>query len=311
VPFPVSVATDSSNNVYVADQGSRRIRVVNRRTQVITTFAGGGRNDGFNNTGGAATAAQLDAFGYGITAMVFDSSQNMYLVDANRVRFVRRTTMTISTVAGAHNLCCLSGGTGNNGPATSATFIQLTGLALDSSNNVYTADVYDNTVRLVQRPSGTIVAYAGTTRTAGTTGDGGKATDALLRDPQALAIDRWVILCLQCVTTFSPSHSVVVLVTSSNNLYVATADFRVRVISAATGIITTYAGTTPGYNAGWGSDNGDGGLATGTSAGFSKLSGLAFDRSDNLYIADSGGKSAACFSAVSFSPSHITPQHCC
>ena len=191
--YVVSVATDSSNNVYVADQGSRRIRVVNRRTQVITTFAGGGRNDGFNNTGGAATAAQLDAFGYGITAMVFDSSQNMYLVDANRVRFVRRTTMTISTVAGAHNLCCLSGGTGNNGPATAATFIQLTGLALDSSNNVYTADVYDNTVRMVQRPSGTIVAYAGTTQTLGTTGDGGKATAALLQYPQGIAVDRWAL----------------------------------------------------------------------------------------------------------------------
>ena len=77
---------------------------------------------------------------------------------------------------------------------------------------------------------------------------------------------------------------------AQGNLYIAdNGNNCVRLVTTA-GIITTYAGTTPGSGTWSLLDNGDGGPATGTSAGFSNLFGLAFDRSDNLYIADSGGK---------------------
>jgi streptogramin lyase len=87
-------------------------------------------------------------------------------------------------------------------------------------------------------------------------GDGGPATSATLTVPSGVAVD------------------------GSGNLYIAdTGNFRIRKVSADTGVITTVAGNG---NAGY---SGDGGPAT--SASLSFPFGVAVDGSGNLYIADS------------------------
>ena len=92
----------------------------------------------------------------------------MYMVDgSNRVRFINAATGIITTVAGTGSACCLNAATGDNGAATSATFTQLTTVALDSSNNLYTLDVYDMRVRKVTKATGIITGYAGTSGKAG------------------------------------------------------------------------------------------------------------------------------------------------
>ena len=103
--------------------------------------------------------------------------------------------------------------------------------------------------------TGIITTVAGN-GTYGFSGDGGPATSAALWNPTGVAAD------------------------GSGNLFIADHDNQaVRRLDAATGIITTVAGTgTPGFT-------GDGGDAT--SASLSLPSGVAVDGSGNLFIADS------------------------
>ncbi len=98
----------------------------------------------------------------------------------------------------------------------------------------------------------TITTYAGT-GSAGFSGDGGAATSAALNLPTGVAVD------------------------ASGNVYVADANYRIRKITTS-GVITTFAGTgTSGYS-------GDGGAATAARLGAPM--NMAFDGSNNMYIAD-------------------------
>jgi trimeric autotransporter adhesin len=101
-----------------------------------------------------------------------------------------------------------------------------------------------------------IVAYAGNTYW-GYYGDGGAAISAQFSGVQGIAFD------------------------SNGNLYIADeSNFRVRVVTKSTGIISTYAGN------GWQGYSGDGGPATSAQLGW--MRGLVCDSNDNLYIADAG-----------------------
>src|SRR5712691_406863 len=54
--FPVDVVLDSAGNLFIADQGNRRVRRVDTATRTITTLAGNG-SAGFSGDGGQATNA--------------------------------------------------------------------------------------------------------------------------------------------------------------------------------------------------------------------------------------------------------------
>ena len=122
----------------------------------IVTVAGGG-NLGDN---GPPTGASL-AFP---TAIAVDSAGNLLIADAanNRIRKVVTifgagfSSTMMTTFAGT-----VPGSGGDNGPATSAEFWYPTGVALDSSGNVYIADRYGQKIRKVSA-TGTIVTVAGT-----------------------------------------------------------------------------------------------------------------------------------------------------
>ena len=103
---------------------------------------------------------------------------------------------------------------------------------------------------------GTISTHAGT-GTAGYTGDGGAATSANIRRPEGVAV------------------------ASNGDVYFSdTANHAIRKVAAATGIITTVAGTgSPG-------STGDGGAAT--AATLSSPEDVAVTSIGDLYIADTG-----------------------
>jgi len=241
---PIGVATDTAGNVYIADTENSRIRKVTP-DGVISTVAGNG-TFGFGGDNGLATSALLS----NPLAVAVDTAGNLYIADPGNRR-IRKVTPAgvISTVAGNGT----SGSDGDGGPATSASFSNLTDLAVDASGNLYIADSGNRRIRKVTL-AGIISTVAGN-GTFGSRGDGGPATAASFSNPIGLAVD------------------------ASGNLYIAdSTQSRIRKVTPA-GIISTEAG-----NGTFGS-GGDGGPAT--SASLTNPTGLAVDASGNLYIADS------------------------
>lgn len=241
--LPSAVAYDGAGNLYIAETGNHVVRKVDTAGS-ITTIAGTG-TQGFGGYGGPATAALLDspqglALGGG----------SLYIADTHnhRIRKLDLGTGTITTVAGT-----TAGFSGDNGPASAAQLDLPTALALGSDNNLYIADTQNHRIRKVNLTNGTITTIAGNGR-QGFSGDGGPAVSAAIDSPTGLAVD------------------------AGQNVYLAdTHNHRVRRIDAATGQITTIAGSAAGFS-------GDNGPAT--AAALALPHGLSIDSAGNIYIAD-------------------------
>jgi sugar lactone lactonase YvrE len=249
---PADVAFDSAGNWYIADYTNCRIRKVTIATAVISTVAGNG-TCGYNSDAIAATSAELN----GPNSVAIDSFGNIYIADYtnNRIRKVTISTGYISTVAGTGTASY----SGDGAAATSAALDTPSGVAVDSSGNIYIADRTNDRVRKVTISTGYISTVAGNgsscSSPAGGCGDGSAATSANLTSPNSVALD------------------------SSGNIYIAdSGDNRIREVTISTGNISTVAGNgTPGYS-------GDGGAAT--SAEIDGPNGAALDSSGNIYISD-------------------------
>jgi DNA-binding beta-propeller fold protein YncE len=169
--YPYSLASDTRDQVYIADMGNRLLRAVNSSNNIISTVTGD-RALGDNKL---ATFAYL-----GLPFdIAFDSNGNLvYIADtvSCNVRVINRTRNTISTLAGPANGQC-GGSAGDGGPAASASFISLAGLALDSANGMlYISDSGSHMVRVVNLTSNNITIYAGYVNYGGSggySGDGG------------------------------------------------------------------------------------------------------------------------------------------
>jgi DNA-binding beta-propeller fold protein YncE len=258
---PTQVTFDEAGNLVIAAWHNSRIKTVDLATGEILDVCGNGKR-GFMGDGGPAATATLDL----PVAVVFDAEWNMLIADQanDRLRKVDRLTGTISTVAGVgpctDPAACPA--LGDGGPATSAFLSFPQGqsarpagrIAIDGGGNVYVADSLNARVRKIDT-AGIITTIAGN-GVAGSGGDGGPATDALLN---GLAD---------------------VEVAPNGDVYIAdTGNGCVRLVRAADGVITTVAGVcgSPGFA-------GDGGLAI--EAKLSKPGGIALDADGNLYIAD-------------------------
>jgi uncharacterized protein (TIGR03437 family) len=288
---PLGLALDSKGNLYIADSSNSRVREVAGGT--ISTVAGNG-TAGFLGDKAAATSAEL----YNPSGVAVDSSGNIYIADTSNWVIRKVAGGNITTYAGDNTLG--GGGGGDHGLAINAQLAIPTGLAVDAAGNLYIADTGTNSIRIVAASTGIIttlsigsfnlkspravavdaagdvyiadtgngrilkVAPAGsitrTTTVAGTgvngySGDGGPATSAQLSSPAGVAAD------------------------AAGNVYIAdTNNQRIRMVSAATGIITTVAGTgRSGYA-------GDGGPSASAQLSFPR--GILLDASGNIYISD-------------------------
>ena len=136
---PKGVEVDSSGNLFIADTGNQRIRKVDTSGN-ISTVAGGGGSLG---DGGPATSARLNFPSF----VVVDPAGNLFIGDTSnhRVRKVD-TSGNISTVAGNGT----QGFSGDRGPATSVQLNFPTGVAVDSSGNLFFADLDNQRIRKVE-----------------------------------------------------------------------------------------------------------------------------------------------------------------
>ncbi len=240
---PSDVILDSKGNVYIADTANALVRQVTT-DGIMHTFAGKPGTIGFSGDNGPATSAGLLA----PVALALDSSGNLFFAEQgdSRIRKVD-TSGNITTVAGNGT----ANFAGDGGQATIAQLNSPSGLAVDSSGNLYIADSVNLRIRKVA--SGTISTVAGNGFLS-SSGDNGPAINAQMDSPQGVAVD------------------------SAGNLYIAdTANNVVRRVTRD-GIIVRFAGNG---TAGFGGDNG---AAAG--AQLSTPLGLAVSASGNVYIAD-------------------------
>jgi sugar lactone lactonase YvrE/PKD repeat protein len=91
---PRSVAVDAAGNLFIADNGSSRIRRVDAATGIITTFAGDGKST-FSGDDGAASNAELS----GPQALAFDTAGSLYVTDPGnrRIRKIAVATPPLIT----------------------------------------------------------------------------------------------------------------------------------------------------------------------------------------------------------------------
>jgi sugar lactone lactonase YvrE len=238
---PSGVAIDSAGNIYVTQLGFNSVRKITP-TGLVSTLAGTSNVSG--STDGNGTAASFNT----PTGIAADSAGNVYVLDSGNFT-IRKITSTgeVSTLAGTPGVRGSADGSG-----AEASFYYSSGIAADSTGNVYVADSGNNTIRKITQ-TGMVSTLAGTSGIVGSTDGTGAA--ASFNNPTGIAAD------------------------SAGNVYVA--DYGNNTIRKVTptGAVSTLAGTPGIYG------NADG---SGAAASFFFLSGIATDSAGNIYVADTG-----------------------
>jgi sugar lactone lactonase YvrE len=243
---PRGVAVDSAGNTYVADADNATIRRVTPAGSVTTLAGSPGESGSSDGTGSAARFGSQ--FPASPSFVAVDNDGNLYAADTQNGT-IRKVTPggLVTTLAGSPGQSGCVDGTGS-----AAEFVWPLGIALDETANVYVADGYCNTIRVIT-PDGNVTTLAGNPMNMGSTdGSGGTASFSF---PSGVAVD------------------------ADGSLYVADTDNATIRKITSDGVVTTLAGSAglPG--------NADG---EGSAARFSAPAAVAVDASGNVYVADVG-----------------------
>ena len=302
--FPEHLAFDSRGDLYVCDNGNNRVRKIDMRTGITTTFLGTGQK-GSNGDGGPATEASLN----GPDAIFIDAHDNLYVNENRgfRIRKVDAETGFVETLVGTgvpgvgdeglpgpetkisgcesgiwadpdgtmifsdsagrlrrydgetRVVTTIVGGTSvhDGRPATKAFLSSPDGISLGPDGHIYFADSHHQLIRAIDPVTGVVRTVAGSGgRSYG--GDNGPATEAYLYNPADVSVD----------------DGGRVVIADSINGYVRRVD--------EDGVIRVLAGT------GLGSDTGDGGVAL--SASLVGPRSVAHGPNGDIYIGDGAGR---------------------
>jgi streptogramin lyase len=177
---PHSIQLDRNDHLYICDIGNHRIRKVDAKTSIISTFAGtGGKGD--TPDGARLAGTPLN----GPRALDFDRSGNLWVAlrEGNAVYRLDLRAGIWHRMAGTGQ----QGFTGNGGPATKAALSGPKGLSIGPDGNVYLADTESHSIRMIDVKRGTLELVAGT----GERGDGpdGDPLHCRLSRPHGIFVD--------------------------------------------------------------------------------------------------------------------------
>jgi hypothetical protein len=247
---PSAVVVDGQGTLFVADTYNQLIRQVTPQGSnwVVTTIAGqAGSYRGMSDGPGC-----LAQFNYP-DCLALDSDGALLVGDGNNYTIRRvsgsETNWWVTTFAGQPQ----NSGT-DDGPALSARFGMVGGIALDSAGTIYVADLGGCTIRKITRvgTNATISTIAGQPNIPAYAD--GTNSGATFYYPGSIAME------------------------GSGNLLIVDSSRTLRRLSPS-GVVTTVAGTPGNLGA---SDG------VGPDAGFSGLTGVAVDAVGNVYATDYG-----------------------
>ena len=237
--FPTALALGPDGNLYVADGGY--IRKVTPGG-VVTTVAGSGASTTADGTGSGASFNNA-------RGICVDASGNIYVAEESDVIRLVAAGGVVTTLAGQPFFFGNHDGTGS-AAQFNFNYGQMIGMAVDPSGNVWIADTYNYTVRMMT-PGGTVTTVAGSGSPGYADGTGAAAAFGVV---YGLAFN------------------------AAGNLCIAdSGSSRIRLMTTG-GVVSTFSGNgTAGY-----AD------AAAASAEFRSPGGLAADASGTLYVADAG-----------------------
>ncbi|WP_428898054.1 NHL repeat-containing protein [Parelusimicrobium proximum] len=177
---PTALAFDSTGNLYVADTGNNRIRMIVEGGN-ITHYAGSPTGVAGNAVGDRTTQA-LFAAPRGIA--INTGNDTVYVSDTNNHNIKRISAATVDVIAGSS--VGLGGNNGDTGPAINTLLSYPSGIKY-RSGAVYFADMGNHKAKLAS-PGGNIYLIAGS-GTAGYSGDNGPSSSAQLNTPVGIYVD--------------------------------------------------------------------------------------------------------------------------
>jgi sugar lactone lactonase YvrE len=299
---PADLAIDNDGHLLVIAKGENKVRRIDLQKGTITTIAGNGKECCYKD-GSQATDVSLRF----LSSLAVDSVGNIFIGRDYSVLKIDTRTGLISTVAGDKE----PGVTADGVLARSTHFWDIDGLAVDRDENLYVADAQQSKIFRIDADTEIVHVYAGSGK-RGHNEDTNLATAAnfelalgvialdnsgnlIIADYGNCRVSRidHVTRALETVAVTGgpeqncavdwpdpnksgpfPSHPVS---DSSGNIYFVV-EGKVLRVDAKTSVVSTFAGTS---TAGFGGDKGLASQAT-----FTNPSGLAFDSTGNLFIAD-------------------------
>ncbi len=170
---PHSIALDENGSLFVCDIGNHRVRRIDLKNGLISTFTGTGEKalpkDGTSLLNAAVSGPRaVELAGDGNLILALREGNAVYRLDLAKSQFQH--------LAGTGK----QGYTGDGGPARAATLSGPKGVAVTRNGDIYLADTESHTVRVIRAKTGVLETVVGD----------GKKHDGPAGDPQKCGLAR-------------------------------------------------------------------------------------------------------------------------